>query len=121
MSETLDVLIIGGGFSGCYQLYRLRQEGFNVRLYDAGDALGGVWHWNCYPGARVDSNVPNYEFSMKEVWRDWRWTERFPGWQELRAYFEHVINLWNRVHWCARLGFSRRVSFRPTIHGDKTF
>ena len=83
MSETLDVLIIGGGFSGCYQLYRLRQEGFNVRLYDAGDALGGVWHWNCYPGARVDSNVPNYEFSMKEVWRDWRWTERFPGWQEL--------------------------------------
>ena len=106
MTETLDVLIIGGGFSGCYQLYRLRQEGFNVRLYDAGDALGGVWHWNCYPGARVDSNVPNYEFSMKEVWRDWRWTERFPGWQELRGYFEHVDQ---------RLELSKDVRFNSRV------
>lgn len=37
------------------------------------------------------------------------------------AYFEDVVNLWNRVHWCARLGSSRRVSFGPAIHGDKTF
>ena len=106
MSETLDVLIIGGGFSGCYQLYRLRQEGFNVRLYDAGDALGGVWHWNCYPGARVDSHVPNYEFSMPEVWRDWCWSERFPGWEELRAYFEHVDK---------RLDLSKDVRFNSRI------
>ena len=49
-----------------------------------------MWHWNCYPGARVDSHVPNYEFSIEEVWRDWNWTERFPGWEELRRYFDHV-------------------------------
>ena len=72
MTATLDVLIIGAGFSGCYQLYRLRQLGFNVKLYDAGTALGGVWHWNCYPGARVDSHVPNYEFSLAEVWKDFK-------------------------------------------------
>ena len=90
MNEPLDALVLGAGFSGCYQLHRLRQEGFNVLLLEGGAALGGVWHWNCYPGARVDSHVPNYEFSMKEVWRDWYWTERFPGWQELRDYFQHV-------------------------------
>ena len=88
--EVLDALIIGAGFSGLYQLYRLRQQGFKVRLFEAGANLGGIWHWNCYPGARVDSHVPNYEFSMEELWRDWNWTERFPAWDELRRYFDYV-------------------------------
>ncbi len=88
--EVLDALIIGAGFSGLYQLYRLRQRGFSVRLFEAGADLGGIWHWNCYPGARVDSHVPNYEYSMEELWRDWNWTERFPAWDELRRYFHYV-------------------------------
>lgn len=39
----LDALIIGAGFSGCYLLYRLRQEGFNVKIVEAGSRLGGIW------------------------------------------------------------------------------
>ncbi len=89
-TERLDALIVGAGFNGVYQLHRLRQEGFKARIFDAGRELGGIWYWNCYPGARVDSHVPNYEFSIPEVWRDWTWSERFPSWQELRAYFRHV-------------------------------
>ncbi len=89
-SDPLDVLIIGAGFNGIYQLHRLRQLGFSVRILEAGADLGGIWHWNCYPGARVDSHVPNYEFSMEELWRDWYWTERFPAWSELRRYFKYV-------------------------------
>ena len=58
--EAFDALIIGAGFSGLYQLERLRAEGFNVRLFEAGSGLGGIWYWNCYPGARVDTHVPNY-------------------------------------------------------------
>jgi cation diffusion facilitator CzcD-associated flavoprotein CzcO len=88
--DTLDVLIIGAGFNGIYQLYQLRKLGFSVRIFEAGADLGGIWHWNCYPGARVDSHVPNYEFSMQELWRDWYWTERFPAWSELRRYFKYV-------------------------------
>jgi cation diffusion facilitator CzcD-associated flavoprotein CzcO len=85
-----DAVVVGAGFNGLYQLYRLRQEGFTVRLLEAAPGLGGVWYWNCYPGARVDSHVPNYEFSIEEVWRDWTWTERFPGQPELLRYFRHV-------------------------------
>lgn len=85
-----DVLIVGAGFNGLYQLYRLRQEGFSVRLVDANGGLGGVWWANRYPGARVDSHIPNYEYSIEAVWRDWTWKERFPGRDELVAYFEHV-------------------------------
>ena len=40
-----------------------------MRLIDAGADVGGTWYWNCYPGARVDSHVPNYEYSFEELWR----------------------------------------------------
>jgi len=88
--ERLDALVVGAGFNGVYLLHRLRQAGFSARIFEAGKELGGIWYWNCYPGARVDSHIPNYEFSIPEVWRDWNWTERFPSWQELREYFRHV-------------------------------
>lgn len=26
-------------------------------------------HWNCYPGARVDSMVPVYEYSIEKIWK----------------------------------------------------
>jgi cation diffusion facilitator CzcD-associated flavoprotein CzcO len=105
-SEGLDVLIIGAGFSGLYQLYRLRQRGFRVRLFEAAPELGGIWYWNCYPGARVDSHVPNYELSLDEVWRDWSWSERFPAWDELRRYFAHVDR---------KLDLSRDIRFETTV------
>lgn len=93
MSDDLDVLVVGAGFCGMYALWRLRDEGFRVRAVDAAPGNGGVWHWNSYPGARVDSHWPNYEFSMPEVWRDWYWKERFPGRDELCAYFDHVVEV----------------------------
>ncbi len=85
-----DALVVGAGFNGLYQLYRLRADGFSVRLVEASGGLGGVWQTNCYPGARVDSHVPNYEYSIEAVWQDWNWTERFPGRDEICRYFEHV-------------------------------
>jgi cation diffusion facilitator CzcD-associated flavoprotein CzcO len=53
-----DVIVVGGGFCGCWALNALRKQGFKVHLYEAGSGLGGIWHWNAYPGARVDTPVP---------------------------------------------------------------
>ena len=106
----LDCLIIGAGFSGLYLLHRLRQRGFRVQAYEAGADLGGIWYWNCYPGARVDSHVPNYEFSLEEVWRDWYWTERFPSWNELQCYFRHVDE---------KLDLSRDIRFDTRVTGAR--
>jgi len=89
-SNEHEVLIIGAGFSGIYLLLRLRELGFDVHLIDAAPGVGGVWHWNCYPGARVDTHCDIYQYSDPELWGDWNWSERFPGWAEMRAYFEHV-------------------------------
>src|ERR1700704_3572063 len=52
--EDLDVIIVGAGFAGLYLLDRLRSMGMAVQVFEAGGGLGGVWDWNCYPGARVD-------------------------------------------------------------------
>lgn len=90
VTEELDALVVGSGFGGVWLLYHLRKLGFKVKIFEAGQDLGGIWYWNCYPGARVDSDVPLYEFSLEEIWREWTWTERFPSWEELREYFKFV-------------------------------
>uniref|UniRef100_A0A7E4VNQ9 Pyr_redox_2 domain-containing protein n=1 Tax=Panagrellus redivivus TaxID=6233 RepID=A0A7E4VNQ9_PANRE len=104
----LDVLIVGAGFSGVYLLYKLRQAGFKVKVYDASHAFGGVWRWNCYPGARVDSDLPAYEFSLPEVYKNWTWKERFPGWQELQEYFDYCDHV---------LDLRKDVSFNTVVNG----
>ena len=104
--EELDVLIVGAGFAGVYQLHQLRKRGFNVRIVDAAATLGGIWYWNCYPGARVDTHVPMYEFSDEDLWRDWNWSERFPDWAELRSYFEYVDKKWD---------LSKDISFNTRV------
>lgn len=40
----LDALIVGAGFGGVFQLKRLREEGFNVKLIEQGTDYGGVWY-----------------------------------------------------------------------------
>ncbi|KAG9311539.1 cyclohexanone monooxygenase [Chiua virens] len=88
--ENYDAIIVGGGFGGVYHLIQLRDLGFNCKLIEAGSDFGGTWYWNRYPGARVDSDIPIYEFSRPELWKGWTWTEKFPGQKELQAYFTYV-------------------------------
>jgi cation diffusion facilitator CzcD-associated flavoprotein CzcO len=88
--EEVDVLVIGAGFAGVYLLYQLRKRGFNIKGVEAGSDLGGVWHWNRYPGARVDSQYPIYCYSLPEIWEGWTWTNDYPEWHELQRYFAHV-------------------------------
>ncbi|KAL4403231.1 cyclopentanone 1,2-monooxygenase [Colletotrichum abscissum] len=85
-----DVIIVGAGFSGCYALFKVQEAGFSTKILERGDDFGGVWHFNRYPGARVDSDTPAYQFSLPRVWADFHFTERFPGCEEIRRYFRHV-------------------------------
>lgn len=51
--------------------------------------------WNCYPGARVDSEVPVYQLSIPEVYKTWTFSTNYPDLKELQAYFEHVDKVCN--------------------------
>ncbi|KAJ7579835.1 cyclohexanone monooxygenase [Mycena floridula] len=90
LPERLDCLIVGAGFGGIQLLIELRKRGYSVKAFEAAKSLGGIWYWNTYPGARVDSEVPVYEFSNPELWKDWEWTHRFPDGKEIQAYFNYV-------------------------------
>jgi cation diffusion facilitator CzcD-associated flavoprotein CzcO len=85
--ERWEVIVIGAGLSGMYQLYRLRQLGFKVHVYEAGGGVGGTWYWNRYPGARFDSESWTYGFSFsEELLREWSWAEHFSGQPENLRY-----------------------------------
>lgn len=56
-AHIYDVVVVGGGFGGTHMLHQLRNQGFSVHMFEAGAALGGIWYWNCYPGARVVSSA----------------------------------------------------------------
>ncbi|MCW2495318.1 NAD(P)/FAD-dependent oxidoreductase [Jatrophihabitans sp.] len=91
--ETYDVIIIGAGLTGLHQLHELRQRGRNVRLFEAGDGVGGTWYWNRYPGARLDSESYSYAYSFsEELLQEWDWTERFASQTDLERYFNHVAD-----------------------------
>jgi len=86
-TERWDVIVIGAGLSGMYQLIKLRELGFKVRVYEAGDGVGGTWYWNRYPGARFDSESWTYGFSFSpEVLAEWDWKEHFSGQPENLRY-----------------------------------
>lgn len=89
----LDACIVGAGFAGVYLLHLLRKEGFNAKIIEAGTGLGGIWHWNSYPGARVDSPYPVYALNIPEVYNTWHWSEKYPGEKELKRYFQHIDNV----------------------------
>ena len=88
-----DAIIIGAGLSGMYQLYRLRELGLRVRVFEAGTEVGGTWYWNRYPGARFDSESYSYGYSFsKELLAEWEWSEHFAGQPETLRYCKHVAD-----------------------------
>ena len=88
-----DVIVIGAGFAGMYMLYRLRQQGLDVRVFEAGDDVGGTWYWNRYPGARCDIESMEYSYQFDdELQQEWEWTERYAAQPEILAYARHVAD-----------------------------
>jgi cation diffusion facilitator CzcD-associated flavoprotein CzcO len=79
-SPQHEVVIIGAGVCGIYQLYRLPKLGIDVTVLEAGGDAGGTWYWNRYPGARFDSESYTYGYSFfKELLQEWNWSEHFAG------------------------------------------
>ena len=83
-SETLDVLIVGGGFGGLCTAIQLRRRGIRdfVILEQAGD-VGGTWQANTYPGCACDvqSHLYSYSFELNPDW-----SRAFSPQPEIEAY-----------------------------------
>jgi len=100
-------VIIGAGLSGMYQLYRLRELGLSVRVFEAGNGVGGTWYWNRYPGARFDSESWTYGYSFSdELLREWEWSEHFTAQPETLRYCNFVAD---------KLDLRREIEFKSRI------
>jgi len=88
-----DAIVIGAGVAGLYQLYRLRELGLRVRVFEAGSGVGGTWYWHRYPGARFDSESWTYGYSFsKELLDEWDWEEHFAAQPQTERYLNHVAD-----------------------------
>lgn len=106
-TSKLDAVVIGAGVAGLYQLFRLREQGLNVRAIDAGSSVGGTWYWNRYPGARFDSEGHTYQYLFsEELYKGWSWSERFPGQPEIERWLNYVAD---------RLDLKKDIQFETTV------
>ncbi len=88
-----DVIVIGAGVAGIYQIKRLADLGLRATVLEAGGDLGGTWYWNRYPGCRFDSESYTYGYSWsQEVLDEWHWTERFSSQPENLRYLSFVAD-----------------------------
>lgn len=94
MADTgVDVVVIGAGFAGLRALHTMRGMGLKVVVLEASGGIGGVWHWNRYPGARCDVESYDYSYSFsEELDQEWRWSERYATQPEILGYIEHVAD-----------------------------
>ena len=132
-----EVVVVGAGVSGIYQLYRLVQLGVNVTVLEAAGDLGGTWYRNRYPGCRFDSESYTYGYSFsKELLAEWDWPERFSAQPDTLRYLNHVAKKFDlRKHmqfdckieqavfdeannlWRLKLGNGRTVTTRFVVTG----
>lgn len=86
---SVDVLIVGSGFSGLCMAIKLREAKMNsFLLIEKSDDIGGTWYDNRYPGCACDIPSHLYSFSF---WLSPDWTRMYPGQREIHEYLKRCI------------------------------
>ena len=107
--KAVDAVVVGAGFAGMYALHKLRDQGLQVQVFEAGTGVGGTWYWNRYPGARVDSQAYIYQYWFSEdLLNEWNWSERFPAQAETERYLNHVAD---------KFDLRRDIQFKTRVTG----
>src|SRR5882762_3499297 len=100
----MQVVIIGGGFSGLGVAIRLLKRGItDFVILEKGSQLGGTWRENTYPGCACDvpSHLYSYSFAPKT-----NWSRVFAEQPEIQAYLLEIAE---------RYGLTRYVRFETEI------
>src|SRR5262252_3549851 len=86
---SVDVLIVGAGFSGICMGIQLLEAGMkNFLIIEKSEDLGGTWYENRYPGCACDVPAHLYSFSFE---RNPDWTRMFAGQQEIWQYLKSCV------------------------------
>lgn len=85
--EGFQVAIIGAGASGIAAAIQFERLGIPYVIYERQSGIGGTWHLNHYPDARVDTSSFLYQFKFV---KNYPWPEYFASQKEVKKYLEHV-------------------------------
>src|ERR1700682_3434582 len=86
----VDILIVGGGFSGLCLAVRLRQSRQDSFLIvEKGADIGGTWRDNRYPGCACD--IPSHLYSLSFAPRN-DWSRLYPSQPELWNYLGDIAD-----------------------------
>jgi cation diffusion facilitator CzcD-associated flavoprotein CzcO len=89
ISEALDVVILGGGWTGLMAGYHLRQAGVaDFRHIEHGGDFGGVWYWNRYPGIQCDNDAYCYLPLLEET--GFMPSKKFADGWEIQGYCRQI-------------------------------
>ncbi|MFE7898879.1 flavin-containing monooxygenase [Streptomyces sp. NPDC057424] len=89
--EHVRVAVVGSGFGGLGAAVRLRREGVtDFVVLERASSVGGTWRDNSYPGCRCDVPSHLYSFSFAP---NPDWPRAFSGQEHIRAYLEHVTDV----------------------------
>ena len=99
-----EILIVGAGFSGIGAAINLDRAGLtDLSIIEAGDGVGGTWHWNTYPGIAVDIPSFSYQFSFEQ---SPDWSRTYAHGAELKNYAEHCVD---------KYGLRSRITFGTKV------
>ncbi|MEZ5279289.1 MAG: NAD(P)/FAD-dependent oxidoreductase [Acidimicrobiales bacterium] len=91
--QPYEVIVLGAGVGGIYQIKRLTDLGISSILLETEADLGGTWYRNRYPGSRFDSESYTYGYSFsQELLDEWHWNERFSPQPENLRYLNYVAD-----------------------------
>ena len=89
MTREPRIVIIGAGLAGIATAVTLQRNGFHdFSILEKGADVGGVWHWNRYPGLTCDVPSQLYQFSFAPK-PDW--TGMFAPGDEIQRYLRDVV------------------------------
>jgi cation diffusion facilitator CzcD-associated flavoprotein CzcO len=89
MTREPRIVIIGAGLAGIATAVTFQRNGFHdFSILEKGADVGGVWHWNRYPGLTCDVPSQLYQFSFAPK-PDW--TGMFAPGDEIQRYLRDVV------------------------------
>ncbi len=87
--QDFSVTIIGAGMGGLNAAIQLKRAGIPFSVIEKNDGIGGTWHENRYPGARVDTPSRLYTHVFAS---DYSYPYSFCPWTENQKYFDWVAD-----------------------------
>lgn len=105
MKRNPRIAIVGAGLGGLCAGVKLAEAGFDdFTILESGDAVGGTWRDNTYPGCACDVQVSLYQFSFAP---SLEWSHLFPRQPEIHRYAEDVAD---------RFGLRDRIRLNSPVH-----